>query len=47
MVAEALLRLGVDPGLLNVNWHVDPAAINADDGMAEPSKRRVTIHIEI
>jgi outer membrane protein OmpA-like peptidoglycan-associated protein len=47
MVAEALLRLGVDPGLLHVNWHVDPAAINADDGMAEPSKRRVTIHIEI
>jgi outer membrane protein OmpA-like peptidoglycan-associated protein len=47
MVAEALLRLRVDPGILHVNWHVDPAAIDADDGMAEPSKRRVTIHVDI
>jgi outer membrane protein OmpA-like peptidoglycan-associated protein len=47
MVGEALLRLGVDPGILHMNWHADPAAIDADDGMAEPSKRRVTIHVDI
>jgi outer membrane protein OmpA-like peptidoglycan-associated protein len=47
MVGEVLLRLGVDPGILHVNWRVNPAAIHADDGMAEPSKRRVTIHVEI
>jgi outer membrane protein OmpA-like peptidoglycan-associated protein len=45
MVADALLRLGVEPARLHMSWHDDPAAIDADDGMAEPSKRRVTIHV--
>jgi outer membrane protein OmpA-like peptidoglycan-associated protein len=47
MVDEALLRLGVNPAIVHTAWRDDPAPINADDGMAEPSKRRVTIHVEI
>jgi outer membrane protein OmpA-like peptidoglycan-associated protein len=47
MVNQALLRLGVNPAILHIDWHDDPAAIGTDDGMAEPSKRRVTIHVEM
>jgi outer membrane protein OmpA-like peptidoglycan-associated protein len=46
-VAEALRRLGVNPRLLHVSWHGDPTPSASDDGLAEPSKRRVTIHAEI
>jgi outer membrane protein OmpA-like peptidoglycan-associated protein len=47
MVNEALRRLAVDPAILYVKWHDDPAPTEADDGLAEPSKRRVTIHVEM
>jgi outer membrane protein OmpA-like peptidoglycan-associated protein len=46
-VAEALRRLGVDPRLMHVSWHGDPGPLAADDGLAEPSKRRVTISAEL
>jgi outer membrane protein OmpA-like peptidoglycan-associated protein len=46
-VAEALRRLGVNAKLLRVEWHGDgAAAVAAVDGLAETSKRRVTIHVE-
>jgi hypothetical protein len=47
MVNEALRRLAVDPAVLHVKWHDDPQPTDADDGLAEPSKRRVTIHVEM
>ncbi len=47
MVGEALLGLGVDPKTLALEWHDDPIAINADDALVEPSKRRVTIRVEL
>jgi outer membrane protein OmpA-like peptidoglycan-associated protein len=46
-VAEALRRLGVDPRLMHVSWHADPKPISTDDGLEEPSKRRVTIRAEL
>jgi outer membrane protein OmpA-like peptidoglycan-associated protein len=46
-VAEALRRLGVDPRLMHVSWHADPEPIATDDGLEEPSKRRVTIRAQL
>jgi outer membrane protein OmpA-like peptidoglycan-associated protein len=46
-VAEALRRLGVDPRLMHVSWREDPKPIAVDDGLEEPSKRRVTIRAEL
>jgi outer membrane protein OmpA-like peptidoglycan-associated protein len=46
-VAEALRRLGVDPRLVHVSWRNDPEPIASDGGLAEPSKRRVTIRSEL
>ncbi len=46
-VAEALRRLGVDPQIMQVSWHGNPEAVEADDGLAEPSKRRVIIRAEL
>jgi OmpA family len=46
-VAEALRRLGVDPRLMRVSWHGSPDAVQAEDGLAEPSKRRVVIRAEL
>jgi hypothetical protein len=47
MVGKALLGLGVDSKILRLEWHDDPSVINADDALAEPSKRRVTIRVEL
>jgi outer membrane protein OmpA-like peptidoglycan-associated protein len=46
-VAEALQRLGIDPSLMRVSWHGGPDAMDGDDGLAEPSKRRVIIRAEL
>ena len=46
-VAEALRRLGVDPRLMHVSWRKDPEPIASNDGLEEPSKRRVTIRAEL
>jgi outer membrane protein OmpA-like peptidoglycan-associated protein len=46
-VAEALRRLGVDPKIMRVSWHGNPDAVDVDDGLAEPSKRRVIIRAEL
>jgi outer membrane protein OmpA-like peptidoglycan-associated protein len=43
LVAEALRRLGVTPSVLAVGWHGDPRAEEIDDGLPEPSKRRVDV----
>lgn len=43
LVAEALQRLGVAPSLLKVSWHGNAQAEPIDDGLPEPSKRRVDI----
>jgi outer membrane protein OmpA-like peptidoglycan-associated protein len=45
MVALALRRLGVADGLLKVDWHTNPAAALIEDGLAQPSRRRVDIQI--
>ena len=46
-VAEALRRLGVDPRLIHVSWRGSPDPIALDDGIEEPSKRRVTIRAQL
>jgi OmpA family len=46
-VAEALRRLGVDPHVMRVSWHGNPEVVDADDGLAEPSKRRVIVRAEL
>jgi outer membrane protein OmpA-like peptidoglycan-associated protein len=46
-VAEALRRLGVDPRQMHVSWRKDPEPIASNDGLEEPSKRRVTIRAEL
>jgi outer membrane protein OmpA-like peptidoglycan-associated protein len=45
IVAEALRRLGVTDTLLHVTWNENPAAIQGDDGLPEPSRRRVDIRV--
>jgi hypothetical protein len=45
MVAEALRRLGVANAVMRVTWKENPPAIHGDDGLAEPSRRRVDIHV--
>ncbi len=45
MVALALRRLGVDPAIMRVRWHGKPRPADIEDGLAEPSKRRVTIAV--
>jgi hypothetical protein len=43
LVALALERLGVARALLKVSWRGNPMPENIDDGLADPSKRRVDI----
>ena len=43
LVALALERLGVSGALLTVRWRGDPSPKNIDDGLTDPSKRRVDI----
>jgi hypothetical protein len=45
MVAEALRRLGVADTLMHVTWNENPPAIQGDDGLPEPSRRRVDIRV--
>jgi hypothetical protein len=45
IVAEALRRLGVANAVMRVTWNENPPAIHGDDGLAEPSRRRVDIHV--
>jgi hypothetical protein len=45
IVAEALRRLGVSDILMHVTWNENPAAIQGDDGLPEPSRRRVDIRV--
>jgi hypothetical protein len=45
MVALALRRLGVSDSTLRVDWHQNPAAVRIEDGLAQPSRRRVDIQI--
>jgi hypothetical protein len=45
MVAEALRRLGVSDTLVHVSWNENPPAIRGDDGLPEPSRRRVDIRV--
>jgi outer membrane protein OmpA-like peptidoglycan-associated protein len=45
IVAEALRRLGVTDTLMRVTWNENPPAIHGDDGLAEPSRRRVDIRV--
>ena len=46
-VALALRRLGVDPSRMKVSWRGKPDAVETDDGLAEPSKRRVLIQAQL
>jgi outer membrane protein OmpA-like peptidoglycan-associated protein len=46
-VAEALRRLGVAPRLMHVSWQGNAKPIDLDDGLPEPSKRRVIIRAEL
>jgi hypothetical protein len=48
-VAESLRRLGTAPGIIKVEWHnaAQPAAIDAADGLVEPSRRRVDIEVRV
>jgi hypothetical protein len=45
MVALALERLGVARPPMQVSWSTNPKPAAIDDGLAEPSRRRVEIHI--
>jgi len=45
IVAEALRRLGVGNTLMHVTWNENPPAIHGDDGLPEPSRRRVDIRV--
>jgi hypothetical protein len=45
IVAEALRRLGVTDTLMHVAWNENPPAIQGDDGLPEPSRRRVDIRV--
>jgi outer membrane protein OmpA-like peptidoglycan-associated protein len=45
IVAEALRRLGVTDTLMRVAWNENPPAIRGDDGLPEPSRRRVDIRV--
>jgi hypothetical protein len=45
IVAEALRRLGVADTLMHVAWNENPPAIQGDDGLPEPSRRRVDIRV--
>jgi hypothetical protein len=45
IVAEALRRLGVADALMHVAWNENPPAIQGDDGLPEPSRRRVDIRV--
>lgn len=45
MVALALERLGVTRPQLQVDWGVNPKPASIDDGLAEPSRRRVEVHV--
>jgi hypothetical protein len=45
IVAEALRRLGVADTLMHVAWNENPPAIRGDDGLPEPSRRRVDIRV--
>jgi hypothetical protein len=45
IVAEALRRLGVGDAVMRVSWNENPPAIHGDDGLAEPSRRRVDIRV--
>ncbi|MEN9706430.1 MAG: hypothetical protein RLZZ393_2309 [Pseudomonadota bacterium] len=48
-VAESLRRLGTPPGVIKVEWHdaASAAAIDAADGLVEPSRRRVEIQVVV
>jgi hypothetical protein len=45
MVALALERLGVARPPMQVSWGVNPRPVPIDDGLPEPSRRRVEIHL--
>jgi hypothetical protein len=45
IVAEALRRLGVTDTLMHVAWNENPPAIQGDDGLPEPSRRRADIRV--
>ena len=49
MVGESLLRLGVPKSILTVQWRdaAEPAPIDAADGLAEASRRRVDIDVKL
>ena len=46
-VARALRRLGVDRKIMRVRSSVNPRPAAIDDGLAQPSLRRVTIRVEL
>jgi len=45
MVAEGLRRLGVSDTLVHTTWSENPPASLVDDGLPEPSRRRVDIRV--
>jgi len=49
MAGESLLRLGVPKSILTVQWRdaAEPAPIDAADGLAEASRRRVDIDVKL
>lgn len=48
MVTEALRRLGVSPAILKTEWDTDPPpAAGAPPGLAESSRRRVSIVVQL
>lgn len=49
MVAEALTRLGVAKDKIEVRWQTGGKPVDAEgaDGLAEPSRRRVDIHVRV
>jgi outer membrane protein OmpA-like peptidoglycan-associated protein len=46
-VTDALVRLGVDKGIITTRWEVDakPVDVPEADGLVEPSRRRVDIAV--
>lgn len=46
MTAEALRRMGVSAGTLQVKWQGNPAPLAHEAPMHEPSKRRVTVTVQ-
>ena len=49
VVAEALLRLGVPKEKMQIRWRTDAEPTDAEgaDGLAEPSRRRVEIEVQV